>query len=503
MKEQKKYLDLLFRAPALFCELSPDGTTVFVNPAVTDILGYSTEEVIGANWWELVYPGKHNSDAADLIIKIEMGHVVFHETVFVGKDGEKRPLCWSSINTYGENGEITGIIGLGIDRTAQKKAEEERDRLDKKAYSSIRTESLGLLAGGIVHEFNNLLAVIISYADLLVEELQCCEDLSQDAQEVGDAGRRAAELTEQLLLFSRREAVKPGIVDMNRVVLGLLKLLGKAVGEHMEISVDLSEEPARMFTDPGKMELMLIDLVILMKEAIPEGGSLVIETKNMEIDEEEARKLIGLRPGRYVRLELKGAPLDKAEIRRIFNQDQPPEIAASVYSVIQQALGVVSKESMVSGVFAVFFPAARDIQSERRASSSYCTAVGTGKTILVVETEGALRTLISKVLTREGYEVLQARSGEEGLVVGENHEGVIDLLLTDVIMPGVTGTTLAQKLTSDRPKMKVLYITGYTDEMLARHGIEEIGSLLVRKPFTGRALIKKLDELLGYPASNK
>lgn len=369
MPDRNELLDLMDQVPALLCEITAAGKTVFVNNAVADILGYSPEEVVGADWWELFYPGDDAAEAMDLKRKIDLGRVVDVETIVLNRDGEKRSLSWSSVNNYGEDGEITSTIGFAFDRTAQKKTEKELDRLLKRAYADARMESLGRLTSGIAHDFNNLFAVIISYADLLSEELQYNEELWQDAQEIADAGRRAVELVEQLLLFSRRKAGESEQVDMNMLIVRLSRLLKRAVGDRMEIAIDLAQDPIRVAADPGRIELVLIEMVMRAKESMPEGGSLTIETRIADIDEEAARRLDGIEPGRYARLRIieKEAGLGSEEILELLgrspDRSEKDSIAEErmvfMSSSVQKLEGAMSVEPIDStSCISVLFPLA-------------------------------------------------------------------------------------------------------------------------------------------------
>jgi hypothetical protein len=418
-----------------------------------------------------------------------------------------------------ENGATVRITGAIQDVTERRLAEEARRKLDERMTEAQRLESLGFLAGGIAHDFNNLLAVIMNYTAFVAERAadaaalpggEAWHDAETDLAEVQSAARRAADLTRQMLTFARREVVQPVVLDLNGVIEELVPLLERTTGEGIELSVSLSPAPWNVNADPGRVEQVLMNLVLNARDAMPEGGMLRIDTRNVEADAVYLEGYPGAQPGRYVRLRVSdtGFGMDEETRRRAlepFFTTKPPHIGtglglASVHGIVAQADGglQLSSEIGTGTVVNILLPAtdavAQPIPAPRIAQN-----VGGHETILVVEDEAALAEVTRRLLTRNGYHLITASSGGRAIEVATRFDGTIDLLLTDVVLPDMSGRDVASKLEVFRPGLRVLFMSGYAQPVLASRGALEEGVRLIEKPFSAATLLTQVRDVLDEP----
>jgi len=388
-------------------------------------------------------------------------------------------------------------------------AEKARLRLEAQAHRSHRLESLGQLAGGIAHDFNNMLGVIVNYANFVIEEAESAgpdlRAIVADARQVVRAGERGTDLTHQLLAFARREVVRPEALDLNAVVAAAEPALRDAVGEQVTLIVRPGADLPRVTCDPGQIEQLLLNLAANARDAMPHGGNLVIDTAGHRIACGEP----DLEPGEYVRLRVsdsgRGMPGDVAE--RAFepffttkaNGEGTGLGLATVYGIVTQAGGAVSisSEPGLGTTVTVLLPAGKTPPAAPAAPAAPPSTSGHGETLLVVEDEAALRDVAGRILSGAGYHVLAADGGRQALELAALHEGDIDLLVSDVVMPGMLGKELAERLVDVRPGTRVLYMSGYAQPVLASQGTLDPGVALLEKPFTAEDLLsavrKRLD----------
>jgi CheY-like chemotaxis protein len=373
-------------------------------------------------------------------------------------------------------------------------------------------EAVGRLAGGVAHDFNNLLTVITGYGEMLQARLRPDDPLRNMVVEMVKAGGRAASLTRQLLAFSRQQVVAPRVVDLNAVVANMERMLMRVIGEDVELATALDPELGRVHADPGQIEQVILNLVVNARDAMPTGGKLTIETRNVDLDDDYARRHTEVRPGRFALLAVSdtGAGMDAATQARVFEPFFTTKGAgkgtglglASVYGIVKQAGGHNALYSEVGSgaTFKVYLPA---VDSTVAVGGPHASSLGnsTGmETILLVEDEAAVRSLAGMALRMNGYTVLEASGAAEALRLIERHPKPVDLLVTDVVMPGMGGRELAERLTSDRPQMKVIYMSGYTDDAVVRHGVLHEDVHFLQEPFTGNALARKVREVLDMTA---
>jgi two-component system cell cycle sensor histidine kinase/response regulator CckA len=383
----------------------------------------------------------------------------------------------------------------------------ERRRLEDELRQTQKMEAVGRLAGGIAHDFNNVLSVILSYGDMLLADLKQGEPMRDDIEEIRKAATRAADLTRQLLMFSRQQVIEPKVLDLNEVVTGMNKMLQRILGADVSFVFSPQQPLGRVRIDPGSVEQVIMNLVVNARDAMPTGGTLTLETANTLLDDQYAKTHYGVTPGRYVVLTVTdtGVGIDKATQARIFEPFFTTKEAgrgtglglSTVFGIVQQGGGSVTIESErgEGASFKVYLPRV-DAKIESVRPSQPPTASRGSEIVLLVEDDEQVRTVSRGILRRSGYQVLEARNAGEALLLAEAHAGTIHLLLADVVMPQVSGPNLARRLASLHPEMKVLFMSGYTDDSVLRHGVVRSAISFVQKPITPEMLTTKVREVL-------
>jgi two-component system cell cycle sensor histidine kinase/response regulator CckA len=399
-----------------------------------------------------------------------------------------------------------------VERTAALTAEiTERKQLQEQLVRLQKMEAIGRLAGGLAHDFNNLLTVIGGYSDLLVSDLDAGNPLHRHAAAINNAAARATALTRQLLAFSRKQMLQLKVLDLNAVVTTMEPMLRRLIGEDIMLVVGLAPALGRVKADPGQLEQVLLNLVVNARDAMPQGGTLTIETTNVAGDELVGHRHASVPPGSYVRLAVHdtGMGMDAATRSRLFEPffttkapGQGTGLGLStVYGIITQSEGhiEVDSEPAQGATFTIYLPRAEEAIEAGQRDRARAETLRGRETVLVVEDEASVRSIARTMLELHGYRVLEAGSGEEALRICERPEGPVQLLLTDVVMPGMSGPEVAQRLIRLHPEMKVLYMSGYTDDAILRHGVTELSTAFVQKPFTADALGWKVREVLDTP----
>ena len=409
---------------------------------------------------------------------------------------------------------ITHIHGSMQDINARKLAEERHLKLEDQLRQAQRMETVGRLAGGVAHDFNNLLSVVLSYSELLSEGLADGDPMRADLEEIGGAGRRALDLTKQLLAFSRRQVLAPKPTDLSAVVMGMEAMLGRLIGEDIELATRCAADVGSVLVDPGQIDQVIMNLVVNARDAMPRGGTLTLETSTVHLDETYAAEHVGVAPGPHVLLSVRdtGCGMDKATQARMFEpffttkeQGKGTGLGlATVFGVVQQSGGTIWVESEPGEgtVFKVYFPlATSEERTNVQPTPSLASRAPRGsETVLLVEDEEGVRVLARTILRKQGYTVLEASNGVEALALSAKHEGRIDLLVTDVVMPRMSGRELVEKLLPQRPQLKVLFMSGYMDDAVVRHGILHSSIAFLQKPITPEPLARRVREVLAGSA---
>jgi len=401
---------------------------------------------------------------------------------------------------------IERVIRHAIER---KSAALALHRSEDQLRQSQKMEAIGSLAGGMAHDFNNLLSVILSYSELLALDLKLEDPMRDDLRAINEAGVRAAALTHQLLAFSRQQVLQPVVVDLNEIFAGMEPMLRRVLGEDLELSSLPSRAICLVRVDTGQMEQVIMNLVVNARDAMPRGGKLTIETAEILLDESHAGHYVGAQVGPHIMLAVRdtGCGMTDAIQTRIFEPFFTTKAPgrgtglglATVFGIVRQSGGGirVDSEPGVGTTFKVYLPAATAIDAGSKASPPLERRTLRGsETILLVEDEERVRSLVHTILARYGYNVLEAQSGGDALLFCEQHPAAIDLLLTDVVMPRMSGPQLAGRLLALRPQMKVLYMSGYTNDAVVLHGILDSTIAFLQKPITPDALARKVRDTL-------
>jgi nitrogen-specific signal transduction histidine kinase/CheY-like chemotaxis protein len=385
----------------------------------------------------------------------------------------------------------------------------EQRQLEIQLRQAQKMDAIGRLAGGVAHDFNNLLTAILGCADLMLESLPEDAPEREEAHEIHDAAIRAAELTRQLLAFSRQQVLAPKVIHLNDVVAGVHRMLERLIGEDVELRTILAPDLGSVRADPGQIEQVVVNLAVNARDAMPKGGKLTIETANTVLDEAYAREHgVPAAAGPCVMLAVTdtGTGMDAETQARIFEPFFTTKPAgkgtglglATVYGIVKQSDGLiwVYSELGKGTSFKIYLPQATGAAESVRAAKAGVEPLRGTETVLLVEDQVEVRKLARKILEARGYTVLAAGSGPEALVLADQHSGPIDLLITDVVMPGMGGRDVSLTLGPKRPAMKILYLSGYTDQTVIHHGVLEPGVAFLQKPFTPDVLARKVRELL-------
>jgi PAS domain S-box-containing protein len=476
-------------------------TFIFVNPAAERIFGVAPGTLAGRNLNEFLDPGNRTIVSQQTQSR-QQGKSATYEMEISRPDGEKRRLLVTAVPQMGGSGEITGALAVFRDDT-------ERRQLEQQLVQSQKIESIGRLAGGVAHDFNNLLTVISGHVDLVLTELNSADPLYSSIMEIKKSGDRAAALTRQLLAFSRRQLLMPRVVDLNHLIRESANLLRRLIEENIELSFSLAPDLNMVKVDPGQMEQVLMNLTINARDAMPKGGGLTLETRNVDLTDEYVKLHPSVSPGQYVLIAVSdtGQGITSANIPHIFEpffttkeKGKGTGLGLSmVYGIIKQSGGFiwVYSEPGQGTCFKIYLPFCEESTQLTPPEIILLPRPAQSATILLVEDDEMVRNLASLTLQKHGFQVHEACHAEAALQLLEQlGPSEIDLLLTDVIMPQMSGRELAQEISRRHPGIKVLYMSGYTNTAITQHGVLEEGVNFIQKPFSPKDLIRRLHELL-------
>jgi len=476
-----------------------EGVITFINPEFTRLYGYAPEEVVGKATRRILKSDDVTESEYDRVwLAAEDKQFTFGEIVNQTKDGRKVMVERSANAVLDDRGDIVGFISIQTDIT-------ERKHLEQQLIQAQKMEAVGSLAAGVAHDFNNLLTIINGFSALLLKRIPVDDPMHSPLSEIRDAGERGAGLTRQLLAFSRKAIHALVILDLNDVINNASNMLRRLIGEDVKLVLLCQSGISMIKADAGQMEQILLNLAVNARDAMPRGGTLTIETSNLQADENYVREHHLMAPGLYVRLSVRdtGVGIEEKTQARIFEPFfTTKEIGkgtglglATVYAIAEQAGGHIEVESKIGhgATFTIYLPQASGTPQLKRTEEGIDNGT---ETILLVEDEEELRHMVRYILESCGYTVLEASSAMEAILIPAQHQGAIQLLLTDVVMPELSGRELAEKLTKVRPEIRVLYMSGYTDDTVLRYGVLESAVHFLQKPFSPTALSRKVREVL-------
>ena len=498
---EARYRSLILSAVFGIYRCTLGGRFLDVNPALISMLGYgSVEEVLALDARREVYVNPQEIDRLTDEYQ-RTGSLNGVEVQWKHKDGHTI--------TVRLNGRAASSSGEEPEEVLELIAEDitERRQLEEQFRQAQKMEAVGRLAGGVAHDFNNLLMVINGYTEVLLEQLEPASEMHQKVQSIQQAADRAATLTRQLLAFSRKQVLELKVVDVNAVIGDMERLLRPLIGENIELLTRLSTEAGRTRADAGQLEQVIMNLVVNAKDSMPEGGKITIQSSNVTV-----RPNLGehrfIQPGRYSVISVAdtGQGMDKETQSRIFEpffttkeKGKGTGLGLStVYGIVKQSNGYVFAESQIGAgtTFYVYLPRVEETVEELGPVTTQESEKGGCETVLLVEDEESVRELVRVTLISRGYKVLEAENGESGLRIAEATKGPIDILVTDVVMPGMGGRELAKRLVALRPGTSVLYLSGYTEDAIVTQGALSPGTAFLQKPFTLQNLAKKVREVL-------
>jgi two-component system, cell cycle sensor histidine kinase and response regulator CckA len=505
---EASFRSVIENAPYGIYRASMEGHLLRVNPALQKMLGYELpDELLRINpATDLCRDPLEHQRLIDLFASHKRFQDV--EVEWKRKDGTFIKARCSGWPVMGEGDEAACFEIFAEDIT-------EKRLLERQLQVAQKIEAVGRLSGGIAHDFNNLLGVIIGYSQVLIKKLGAGNPLLEHAEEIEKAGQRAASLTKQLLAFSRQQVLAPAVLNLNAVITDMGKMLHRLIGEDIDLVMKLSADIGRVKADQGQIEQVIMNLAINARDALPQGGKLVVETVNATLDEAYTRQHPGSKAGRYVMISVtdSGTGMTPETLAHMFEpffttKDRGKGTGlglATVYGVVKQSGGYIWVESELGkgSCFKVYLPEIDEPVSAPVHTAPPAESFRGTETVLLVEDADALRKLAYTLLEQNGYHVLAAASGLEALKMVEDKRDRIDLLLTDVIMPGINGRALAERLAPLQSGLKVLYMSGYTDSTIADHGVLDEGTNLLHKPFSEEALIQKVREVLHADKPNQ
>jgi len=497
---ERKYRDLFEQSALPMAKAAHDGRILLGNRKFQELTGYSEDELTGG----MRVTNLMVAEAIDDVLRYHEGRRKGedvpnrYESVIITKAGQRRDVLITTGLISGSDEDVTFMEDIT-----------ERKHLEMQLQESQKMDALGRLAGGIAHDFNNLMTAIIGYSDLLLAAMDEQDPMRREIEVIKSAGERAALLTGHLQAFSRKQVMQPRVFELGDLVTGMREMLMRVIGEDIELVTHVAADTGRVKADPARMEQVIMNLAINAREAMPEGGRLGIETRNVELDEKYTREHPGVEPGSYVMLAVSdtGVGMDDETLSRIFEPFFSTKKKgeglgmglSTAYGIVKQSGGSMTVFTELGGgsTFSIYLPRVEDPAEVAKTEVVSPESTYGSETVLVVEDDRIVRDIVCRILQSNGYSTLEASSSEGVLKISDKHETPIHLLVSDVILPDFDGPELAERLKSARPEMKVLFISGYADDATVRQVAEDPGVAFLPKPFTADILARKVREVLG------
>jgi two-component system cell cycle sensor histidine kinase/response regulator CckA len=508
-ESEAKYRRLHETMMDAFVRIDMAGNIREANRAYQVLLGYSEGELLQKTYENLT-PEKWHALEAGIIAEevLVNGHSRVYEKEYRRKDGTIFPVELRTFLLRDDIGQPIGMWAIVHDITERKRVEEEKARLESQLRQAQKMESVGRLAGGVAHDFNNMLSVILGYAELIKSRLPVGDPHLKDVLAIEKAAGHSRDITRQLLAFSRKQIIEPRLMDLNDQITSSQNTLFQLIGEDIDLSFYPEKDLQRIHFDPTQVDQILVNLVVNARDAMPDGGRLTIETANIRLDADYCLKHLGFKPGDYVLLAVSddGVGMDKELQSHLFEPFfTTKEVGegtglglATVYGMVKQNGGFINvySEPGQGTTFKIYIPSVGEEKIRTEEIEEAEVAYGSGK-VLLVEDEEMVREIAKEILVEIGYTVLVAETPQEALSLCENKDTHIDLLLTDVVMPGMSGVELKKKIEVIRPGIKVLFMSGYTSNVIANRGVLEKGVHFIQKPFRMKDLARKVREAIG------
>jgi PAS domain S-box-containing protein len=501
LRESEKRLQaILDNSPAFIFLKDTEGRYLYVNPQFGQLTPLAPEQILGKTDDEIFPPEQAAAFRANDLKVLQAGVALEFEEV-AGHQDELHTSIVAKFPLRNTEGTVYAICGIATDIT-------QRKSLEAQLRQAQKMEAIGRLAGGIAHDFNNLLTVIIGFSELMLLSLPVGVPHHDSVEQIRQAGEKGASLTRQLLAFSRQQVLQPKVLDLNAVVANMDTMLQRVIGEDIDLLTMLSPSLTSVKADPGQIQQILMNLVVNARDAMPEGGRLTIETADVVLDTDYARRHVDVSPGRYVLLAVSdtGCGMDKQTQARLFEPFFTTKAEgkgtglglSTVYGIVKQSGGNiwVYSEPGHGTTFRIYLPRIEEAAQAVEPDKAQEPSPRGSETILLVEDEAGVRNLAKTILQTQGYTVLEAAQGEEALRLSGQHEGLIHLMVTDMVMPEMSGRELAERLKPLRPNMKILFVSGYTDKAMLHHGELDPGMAFLQKPFTPQTLARKVREVL-------
>jgi PAS domain S-box-containing protein len=497
-RSEDAFKNLIIKAPiGIF--IVQKGVFKLVNPGVEEITGFEKEFLVGKDALGWVLPEHREMVRIKAVQMVKGLHNTPFEFQIVTRNGETRWVMETVTPTQYRGRKAT--LGYFVNIT-------ERKLLEDELFQSQKMQAIGRLAGGVAHDFNNLLTAVLGYSELVLNRIDPGDRLRGDIEQIKKAGERAASLTRQLLAFSRKQVLQPKFLDLNVVVVDMEQMLQRLIGEDIELVSILDPALKRVFADPSQIEQVIMNLAVNGRDAMPEGGKLTIETRNVYIGEFYTSRHTEIEPGSYILLAVSdtGRGMDQDTRAHIFEPFYTTKEEgkgtglglATVYGIIKQSNGHVTvySERDRGSAFMIYLPVAQGPDESANAPLSAVDIPGGSETILLVEDDKLVRGLALEILTRAGYRVLEASNGREALQICREWDGRLHMVITDVVMPGMSGRELADEMVFLHPDVKVLFMSGYTENAIVHHGVLQLGLAFLQKPFTPAVLARKVRQVL-------